>query len=532
MTRRLMLIGLDGVECSLAERLMSEGRLPTMKGLRDRAARASLDHGLARHTGLAWEHVSTGLSPDDGMRWAAIDFDPVTYETVQRSTRLPPFPAALDLPALIFDAPYFALQDAPNCRGIVAWGAHDPGVPSLARPDSLTDELHARFGTYPAKPWTYGLAWPSAERTARMGRELAHAADVRFAAAEWLYAERFTDWRLGFMVTTELHSAAEGMWHGIDPDHPLAGHPSAGPARQGQEAIYEAIDRGLARLVDRLADTDFILFNLHGMGTNESDPGSMILLPELMFRHSFGRPLLRGTAWPRDDRDVPKLRSEEGWEASIVRRLPAHLRLPQFLARIKRRLGLTRPGAPGRLPVTWMPGARYALYWPKMQAFALPSFYDGRIRINLAGREAQGVVPAEAYESLCDELEALLLACRDPLTGRPAVREIHRNPHPPAELAPSEADLIVLWNPVPLGLQHPDHGTIGPVPFRRTGGHTGGDGFAWIVGKDLKPADLGGRSAFDVVPTAIEMLGLPAGTLSGASFASLLQRQSAGAGTA
>ena len=54
--------------------------------------------------------------------------------------------------------------------------------------------------------------------------------------ARWLLAERLPEWSLGMVVVSELHSAIEALWHGIDPDHPLHGLPSSLNARNGVEA--------------------------------------------------------------------------------------------------------------------------------------------------------------------------------------------------------------------------------------------------------------------------------------------------------
>jgi hypothetical protein len=72
MTRRKVLaIGLDGLEATLAERLMAEGRMPALAELRKRSARFLLDEGSARRAGLPWEHVVSGLSPEEAGRWVA-----------------------------------------------------------------------------------------------------------------------------------------------------------------------------------------------------------------------------------------------------------------------------------------------------------------------------------------------------------------------------------------------------------------------------------------------------------------------------
>src|SRR5947209_8399351 len=142
-----------------------------------------------------------------------------------------------------------------------------------------------------------------------------------------------------------------------------------------------------------------------------------------------------------------------------------------------------------------------------MRAFALPSFYDGRIRVNLRGREANGIVELADYERVCDELEALVRSCIDPRTGASVVESIDRPArHDPMALDSSLADVVVVWAGCPLAVRAPAYGTIGPVPYRRTGGHTSPYGFVSITGPDVAPGELGITSAFDVAPTIYELL--------------------------
>jgi hypothetical protein len=162
----------------------------------------------------------------------------------------------------------------------------------------------------------------------------------------------------------------------------------------------------------------------------------------------------------------------------------------------------------------------YRPHWRAMKAFALPSFYDGRIRINLAGREADGRVHAPDYAAQCDELEALLRECRDPATGAEVVGHVERfGGRGPLAVGPTEPDLAVVWRGTFCALEHPTLGRVGPVPFRRTGGHTGPFGLAYLCNAGVGPGDRGVRSAFDVAPTLCELLGeAPPDGLSGASL--------------
>ena len=162
--QRVLAIGLDGLEVTLAERLMAAGEMPALAALRHRTERFLLDHGPAQRTGLAWEHMASGRSPDSAQRWAAVEFDPATYLAWQEGARFTPWWTELERSVVIFDAPYVDLRLAPGTRGIVAWGAHDPGAVAAGRPREMFRDFRRRFGEYPSQ-WTYGTPWPSPGRT-------------------------------------------------------------------------------------------------------------------------------------------------------------------------------------------------------------------------------------------------------------------------------------------------------------------------------------------------------------------------------
>ena len=521
--QRVLAIGLDGYEESLERRFVEAGELPALARLRERSARYLLDHGPAQRSGLAWEHVSTGLSPERAGRWAALHFDPETYSVWQEGTRLSPFAARLKSRTVVFDAPYFDLARAPQVRGVVGWGAHDPGIPHAARPDVLLPEFEARFGKYPAEEWIYGVVWASAERTREMGEALARAVSRRAQAARWLLGERLPDWDLALVVVSEPHSAIEGLWHGVDPAHPLHRMPSAGPAAEGLLAVYRGVDRLVGELAAAFPDAALVVFSMGGMGPNHSDTASMVLLPELMYRQAFGRSLLRPTeAWAAPA-TVPALGERQDWAEAVhatfpagtlprARRLAARP-FPAGLKKVLRRF-FPRPEPSEesylRRSAGWIPATLYQPHWNTMPAFALPSFYDGRIRVNLSGRESGGLVPASEYGALCDEIEALLRACRDPATGDEIVERVERVAgRDPLTLGPTESDMVVVWKGTFCALDHPTLGRVGPIPFRRPGGHTGPYGMAYVSNVGLQAGDGGVRSSFDVVPTLIELLGEP-----------------------
>ena len=526
---RVLAIYLDGYDHALGQRLMAAGDMPQMTRLAASSARYLLDYeSAAQRTGLAGEHVTTGLAPHVTQRWSAVHFDPRSYAVWQEGGPLRPFAADLTCRTVVLDMPHFDLSAAPRASGVVGWGAHDPGVAPEARPAALFAEFQARFGAYPAMPWTYGFAWPSVEKCSAMGSTLACALDLRADATHWLLAERLPDWDLAIINVSEPHSAIEGLWHGVDPTHPLHHLPGAAGAGAGLRAVYHAVDRLVGRLSAAFPDAATVVFSMGGMGPNRADVQSMLLLPELLYRQTFGSAFFQQPrAWAACGSGSPVMLSDDdGWEARIaegfpkpptsrdalLHRLAARI-LPRPVKKLIRRTEAAiraRDAGPETISLDWMPAATYQPHWPSMPAFALPAFHDGRIRLNLVGRESRGMVPPENYRQTLDRLEELVRACIDPATGGSVVAHVERTaPADPRAATATQADLAILWSGGATCFEHPSLGRIGPAPYRRTGGHTGPHGVAYIHTGSGAVGDQGVRSAFDVVPTIIDLAGEP-----------------------
>jgi hypothetical protein len=309
--------------------------------------------------------------------------------------------------------------------------------------------------------------------------------------------------------------------------------------------IHRALDGMVEQLVDTAGDTAIIAFNMGGMGPNRSDVQSMVLLAELLYRHAFGEALLAlPETWTAAPNSVPMLDEHEIWEVVAAKWIPEPSRDPaavgpigavarHFPQPLKDLFKGTRSTAaqwrsrraPSKRPqseLDWMPSNRYRHHWPRMPAFALPSFSDGRIRINLRGRERHGTVELSRYEETCRSLETVLGECRDPRTGEQAVASIERaSTANPLAIQSSEADLRVVWRNVATALEHPRLGLIGPVPLHKTGHHTGDHGVAYLTAPGVEPGERGVRSAFDVAPTIVQLLGArPVTRLTGRSLLS------------
>lgn len=509
--RRVLVLGLDGFDIDLAERFVQEGLLPNFARLQTQGSLFDLDQGRDKYSGLGWEHFSSGIRATDGGRWSSVTFDRHTYQAVQDLTRVRPFLADLAVKTAVFDPPYVDLSVATNVRGITSWGAHDPGIVPASRPDGLHQEIADRFGSYPASEWIYGFCWPSAQKTQSAGEALTRAVEVRSRASRWLLEERLPDWDLSIVAVEECHSSIEMMWYGVGENHPLHKLESAPYAAAALRNIYAAVDGLIGNLHEAFPDAILVLFAMHGMGPNDADVPAMSLLPELLYRFCFGSPHTQPVEFPGALPDgTPLLAEHDTWGGALAQAVPYFKpRFDQRVARRIKRMAAARRGVKAGFDLDWMPAARYSHFWRKMRAFALPSYYDGRVRLNVAGREAHGTVSPAEYAKVCTQIRDLIGECRNALDGEPVASEIYCPKQNPREVGPNEADIYIVWKGSPLGFSHPRLGRIGPFPYNRTGGHTGKRGFLNIVGDGVPIGVHPVVSSYDVVPTIIELLGQP-----------------------
>ncbi len=522
MSGRVIAMWLDGFDMGVADELA----LPTLARLQEVGLVATLDHGIAHLTGLTGEHIATARDPDAAKRSSPVEFDPRTYDCVQVGAQLRPVFDGQR--TVVFDLSYFDFDAASDdVVGVTDWGVHDPGGLPQERPTSLRAEIEERFGLYPARRWIYGNPWSSPRGCAAMGKDITAAVDARSRIVRWLLGERFDDWTLAVIGITESHSVSEAFFHGVDPDHPWASLASAPQAGDALRSVYRAIDRAVGDIVESFPDDTVVVFSMHGMGPNSSDVPSMALLGELLARWS-GVAVAPMTPFPVDQHGIPQLPADAAWTSAVLsalsgakgshhgtmRRVVKRL-VPVRVRRVLRRARQTRHRPPPRSVANtktsslhWMPVMRHQSEWPTMKAFAIPSFYDGRIRVNLQGRESSGVVPREDFDRVLDDIETVLRACVEPRTGQPVIETIQRCSGDPLHRLDDEVDMIVYWAPNVLGFSHPDLGTMGPFPPRRMGGHTKPTGRCVIVGPTVEPGHLGTHSSFDVMATVLNLAGM------------------------
>ncbi|MGB3615202.1 MAG: hypothetical protein WBA10_15520, partial [Elainellaceae cyanobacterium] len=267
-------------------------------------------------------------------------------------------------------------------------------------------------------------------------------------------------------------------------------------------------------------------------GANTMDLPSTTILPEFLYRLSFpGQTQL----FSKDDSNaelkppLPKMENNY-WERHVwgtkqdtnalrtFLRRKTHNRLYKYIEGFidpEREGEIISPFQLGKKTrvVPFQPAAWYAPLWPKMKAFALPSFAEGYIRINVEGREPGGLVAQEDYDSFCNELVEKIGRMTDARTGIPMAQEIIRMRQSAMDDDPKlpDADIVVVWQEeyASDSIESPDVGRIGPIPHYRSGSHRP-EGFFIANGPGIEPAaTLDGGHALDISPTILQLMGAP-----------------------
>jgi hypothetical protein len=163
--------------------------------------------------------------------------------------------------------------------------------------------------------------------------------------------------------------------------------------------------------------------------------------------------------------------------------------------------------------VPWLPPNWYRPSWPRMKAFALPSFGDGLVRINVKGREPNGLVDPNDYHTVCDEVSEILFGLRDARNGVPMVFDIIRTRKDPLtdDDRLSDADLVVAWQDdfCTDVAESPRFGRLGPYPHYRAGSHRH-RGFICASGPGIQPGSaVEGGHVMDLAPTILQLLDVP-----------------------
>jgi predicted AlkP superfamily phosphohydrolase/phosphomutase len=373
---RFLLIGLDGAEPSLVARWMAEGRLPHLARLAEGGSFLPLQSTTPPATFPAWTTCVTGVNPG---RHGIVDFTEVTPGA--RSIRFinSTFRKAPALWNILSDAGRrTAMLGIPATyppepvNGVMVSGFDSPVATSIdssfVYPPELYPEVRGwRFADL--QETNIGPGWHDRALPLLLDK----IGDKEAIACKLLRQE---PWDFFMIVFSESDTVAHHFWLFHDPQSPRhrPGHADA------IQRVYERLDAAVGRLLEAAGEEVVVgIVSDHGFG-------------------GAGTGVVHLNNWLADQgylRFAPNAR--QGWLKKLALTLTPE-RWRGWLFRRFRKLA-TRAESSSRFA---------GIDWAHTTAWSEELNYFPSIRVNLAGRDPGGQVPAEDYEAFVRELCARL----------------------------------------------------------------------------------------------------------------------------
>ncbi|UIP01547.1 alkaline phosphatase family protein (plasmid) [Halobaculum sp. CBA1158] len=476
---RTLLIGVDGVCRPVLDPLFERDVVPALESLFERGAGGDLDSQLPPWTPSAWPSLYTGVNPGkhgvfdflrfDGYDWSLVDRTDVRehalWELLDRH----------DLTSVVVNVP--VTGPARPFDGALVPGYISPEEPEC-HPEGVLAELRAELGDY---------------------RVYAPAGRDDDERVEWY--ERLTAMRgAAFRHLAEEYDPHFGFVQFQQTDTVFHESPEDGEAVEG---VFAAVDDEIDAILEACSPDTVIVASDHGIGPYD---GYEFRVNSFLAERSLVRTTRGEGGMPswgdlaRSGTDGPSLATR------LVRAASAVGLTSQRLGRLLSALGLDDIVL-DRVPKSTVHAATERVDFPASTAY-MRSRTEMGIRINVAGRDPEGVVPPDEYADVREELIESLSAVRTP-DGEPAFsavlpREaVFDGPH-----VEEAVDVVTVPNDFDTYLSAALRGEqFGPPSEPWNHKPTGivalaGDG----VDSD---ASLSGAHLFDVAPTVLSTMGVP-----------------------
>ena len=497
----------DSASVRVLDRMLARGELPHLGAAIDRGRRVELRTPAADFAAGAFYSLYSGVAlADHGIfypfQWSASE-QRARYATAFEAP--PPVWerfAGTGLRTLAID-PYESRPPRHGADGVFVcgWGFSDRVVlPRWSHPRDALRRLERRHGRGPGATEVFGA--PSARRLLRLRERLLRAPGrIATLATEQLREGRFD---LVWLTFSAAHLGGHAFWDLSHLGPETLGDRDAELLAGTLGEIYAEVDRAIGEVIEALPpDADLVITSAVGMDANTSRAD---LLPEMLAAVLAGGPLQSGQPGGL----VWRLRGAVpgGARAAVADLIPRRAAL-ELTARLELR----------------------GHDWPATRAFAHPADNQGYIRLNVAGRERQGVVAPGAEEELLatigSGLESFRLA-----DGSPAVAAVERIADAYAgEHLSRLPDLVVRWSEVPsIGPERVASERFGEVARHgagsgRSGNHTAGDAWAVLAPGSASTVEPDRPPRLeDVAATICELLGLPEDRRQGIAGRPLLAR--------
>jgi predicted AlkP superfamily phosphohydrolase/phosphomutase len=454
---RVFVIGLDAGTFDLLDPWIKEGRLPNLKRMIEKSTHGRLESTIPPVTPPAWTSFMTGVNPGKHGVLDFFTFDPNSFKkglvnsSHVRSKRFWDLSGERGKRSIIL---YVPVTYPPRMsEGIMISGIPAPLQGEFIYPKEMGRNLEEKLGKW----------WIVADGDKFMDfheetflSEIYQTLETRFRVASYLMTK---EWDLFVWVIMETDWIQHFLWE--EKERCLL-------------PFYIKIDEMIGHFKESLKKEDVILIlSDHGFGSISKNFYINSWLREKGFLIS-----KRQRVRPQENLDLGIVHHKK--ESSMIQKIKYLL--------VKKRLGID---------------------WQKTQAYFYPTGWFWGIRINMKGREPNGIVQPEEYDEVRNRIIEAMERTVDEEEGIRVFERVYRREGIYSGAYTKNAPDIIF-------ALHPDYylsDRIGNYIFKKRkdrGGFHRRDGMFILHGPGIKKGEKIERAhIMDVAPTILYLLGLP-----------------------
>ncbi|RYJ13704.1 phosphodiesterase [Halogeometricum borinquense] len=480
---RTLLVGLDAACLPVLEPLFETDAVPNLEAIFDEGVSGPLRSQVPPWTASAWPSLYTGKNPGKHGVFDFLSFDGYDWDVVNNSDiKARTIWDYLDengLTSVIVNAP---VTDPPReISGAIIPGYLAPNEPKC-QPEGILEDIRESVGEY--------RVYAERETDDRVDEEAKFEEYVRLThlrGETFRYLTDRFDPDFGFVQFQKT----DAVFHDF-------------PGEMDKvRAVYEAVDEEIGAILEQFDPEVVVVASDHGMGEYD---GYEVRVNEILKQED----LVETTT---DGRGVPswfQLKDEElvGGENDSSSDSKSLERLAALAAKggltyqrgkaILDKLGLAE-FVGKHVPIGAVFAASESVSFETSKAY-LRSGSELGVRLNVEGREPNGVVPEGEYESVRDEVIEILTALTDP-EGRPVFDEVvPRTAYIDGPFAEEAVDVLCIPREFENSLSvHVGDVFSTPEPWNHKL-----DGVIAVAGKGVdSDANISEAHLFDVAPTVL-----------------------------
>src|ERR1044071_4329190 len=400
MTKKLLVIGLDGASFNVLDPLIEKGHLPNLAKLIRGGARAELETTFPPITASAWSSFMTGKNPGKHgiFEFVRLDHDSKRELAVNASFRegRAVWDVLSDAGKRVIVHNFPCTYPPHALNGLMLADFMTPrGRRDFTSPLSLLTELEEKFGPYRlhlSQTYAGGKAQGVLDE---LNDELEYKAKV----ADYLMTHY--EWDAFFQYFWGTDRIQHELWHIFDDSHPRHDKEEA---RRYLDRVYEyfnRVDEIVARLMTLAGDDPLVwVASDHGFGPAHKYCSFNIWLLQEGFLK------LKSDALTRLKKMMFSIGLTPETAFKMIKKLP--------LGRMRPARGVSNNAGASKLLSTFFLSFN-DVDWNRTLAFSKGNY--GQIYVNLKGREPNGAVSEPEYDAVRNRIVERLKALKDPLTG-------------------------------------------------------------------------------------------------------------------